>query len=96
LTTSTIVHWITGAIFVVVIVINLGNYVAGSLARACARLEQLFERLGKLADAFGQAGLAWQRLCRRSQAAWAAWRPKRQPPEDAAKPPVDPAKPDDH
>jgi len=96
LTVSTIFHWITGAISVVVIVITLGDYVARSLERACARLEQLFERLGKLADAFGRAGLAWQRLRRRSQAAWATWCSKRQPSEDDVKPPVDPAKPDDH
>lgn len=96
LTVSTIVHWITGAISVTVVVITLGGHVAGSLVRASARLEQLFEQLGKVADAFGSTGSAWQELCRRSQAARATWRSRRHTSKDHAKPPVDPAEPDDH
>jgi hypothetical protein len=90
LITSTILHWINTAIYATLIIMMVGGRVADCVEQSCSRLERVFERWEKVADAFGRAGAAWQRFRRRSQAARAAWRSRHedaepdQPPPDRA------------
>ena len=88
--TSTILHWINSAVYATLIIIMVGSRIADWVEQACSRLERLFERWEKVADAFGRAGAAWQRLRRRleAEAARAAWcshheaaEPDQQPPD---------------
>jgi hypothetical protein len=96
LITSTILHWINLAIYATLIIIMVGSRIADWVEQACGRLERLFERWEKVADAFGRAGAAWRRLRRRSEAARAAWcshhegaEPDQQPPDRAEYIPFD-------